>query len=115
AAAATAGRRRADETPADVRRSDSRASTRASRIRRRRTLPGDPDYRSGHAIRLVTGRKHCVSYGHCLGGERMKSHIPAALRATRRAALVIIAGVCAGLIAAPAVAQTEIKLGHVGE
>jgi len=45
----------------------------------------------------------------------MKSHIPAALRATRRAALVIIAGVCAGLIAAPAVAQTEIKLGHVGE
>ena len=45
----------------------------------------------------------------------MKSHIPAALRATRRAALVSIAGVCAGLIAAPAVAQTEIKLGHVGE
>jgi len=45
----------------------------------------------------------------------MKSRIPAALRATRRAALVIIAGVCAGLIAAPAVAQTEIKLGHVGE
>jgi TRAP-type transport system periplasmic protein len=47
--------------------------------------------------------------------DRMKSHIPAALRATRAAALVIIAGVCAGLIAAPAVAQTEIKLGHVGE
>jgi len=47
--------------------------------------------------------------------DRMKSRIPAALRATRRAALVIIAGVCAGLIAAPAVAQTEIKLGHVGE
>jgi TRAP-type transport system periplasmic protein len=45
----------------------------------------------------------------------MKSHILAALHATRRAALVIIAGVCAGLIAAPAVAQTEIKLGHVGE
>ena len=45
----------------------------------------------------------------------MKSRIPAALRATRRAALVIIAGVCAGLIAAPSVAQTEIKLGHVGE
>jgi TRAP-type transport system periplasmic protein len=47
--------------------------------------------------------------------DRMKSHILAALHATRRAALVIIAGVCAGLIAAPAVAQTEIKLGHVGE
>jgi len=45
----------------------------------------------------------------------MKSHIPAALRATRRAALVIIAGAGACLIAAPAVAQTEIKLGHVGE
>jgi TRAP-type transport system periplasmic protein len=45
----------------------------------------------------------------------MKSHIPAALRATRRAALVIIAGACACLIAVPAVAQTEIKLGHVGE
>lgn len=45
----------------------------------------------------------------------MKNHIPAALRATRRAALVIIAGAGACLIAAPAVAQTEIKLGHVGE
>jgi len=45
----------------------------------------------------------------------MKSHILAALRATRRAALVIIAGAVACLIAASAVAQTEIKLGHVGE
>jgi len=45
----------------------------------------------------------------------MKRHIPAALRATRRATLVIIAGAAACLIAAPAVAHTEIKLGHVGE
>src|SRR5690349_280756 len=45
----------------------------------------------------------------------MKSHIPAALRATRRLALVVIAGACAGLMAVPTAAQTEIKLGHVGE
>ena len=37
------------------------------------------------------------------------------LRVVRRAALVIAAAACAALVAPAAVAQTEIKLGHVGE
>ena len=45
----------------------------------------------------------------------MKRHISAAFRATRRSALVIVAGACAALVAPAALAQTEIKLGHVGE
>ena len=45
----------------------------------------------------------------------MKRHISAAFRTTRRAALVIVAVACATLVAPAALAQTEIKLGHVGE
>ena len=45
----------------------------------------------------------------------MKRHIPAALRATRLAALVIVATAFAALGSRNALAQTEIKLGHVGE
>jgi TRAP-type transport system periplasmic protein len=45
----------------------------------------------------------------------MKGPIFDALRVTRRAALVIAAGACAALVAPAAFAQTEIKLGHVGE
>ncbi len=45
----------------------------------------------------------------------MNRHISASLRATRRATIAIIVGACAGLVAAPAAAQIEVKLGHVGE
>jgi tripartite ATP-independent transporter DctP family solute receptor len=45
----------------------------------------------------------------------IKSPISAALAAARRTALVIAAGACASLAASHALAQTEIKLGHVGE
>ena len=45
----------------------------------------------------------------------MKHPVVDALRATRRAALVIVAAGCAALVAPAALAQTEIKLGHVGE
>jgi TRAP-type transport system periplasmic protein len=45
----------------------------------------------------------------------MKHRISAALRATRQAALVIVAGAFAAFAATPGLAQTEIKLGHVGE
>jgi tripartite ATP-independent transporter DctP family solute receptor len=45
----------------------------------------------------------------------MKRHIPAALRATRIFALAVAAGFCAALASLPVLAQTEIKLGHVGE
>jgi tripartite ATP-independent transporter DctP family solute receptor len=45
----------------------------------------------------------------------MKQPVADALRATRRAALVIVAATCAVLASPIALAQTEIKLGHVGE
>jgi len=45
----------------------------------------------------------------------MNRPITAALRAARRCALVIVAGACAALVAPSVFAQTEIKLGHVGE
>jgi TRAP-type transport system periplasmic protein len=45
----------------------------------------------------------------------MKHPVAAMLRATRRAALVIVAAACAVLVSPAALAQTEIKLGHVGE
>jgi TRAP-type C4-dicarboxylate transport system substrate-binding protein len=45
----------------------------------------------------------------------MKQPVAEALRATRRAALVIVAAACAALASPDALAQTEIKLGHVGE
>ena len=41
--------------------------------------------------------------------------LPAALRASRRFAAIVFTGFCIALITGPAGAQTEIKLGHVGE
>jgi TRAP-type transport system periplasmic protein len=81
---------------------------------------------------LVTRRGHCVVSGesreapreaptkafvrfaHDLEENPMKKSVSAAFRATRLAALVVVAA-CAGLVAAPAAAQIEVKLGHVGE
>ena len=45
----------------------------------------------------------------------MKRHISVALRATRQATFVIAAAAFAALCTTHALAQTEIKLGHVGE
>ena len=45
----------------------------------------------------------------------MKKPLPGALSRTGRRAVLVVAAACVAFVALPAVAQTEIKLGHVGE
>lgn len=88
-----------------------------------RRLPDSTlDRRHPHSTGVATGvseamppTKASVRVAIALEEEPMNRHIPAALRATRIAAWVIVAGAFAALASPAALAQTEIKLGHVGE
>jgi len=74
----------------------------------------DSDIDARDARRRIQAPTKAFSRRTIEGGATMNP-IFQPLRVVRRAALVIAAAACAALVAPAAVAQTEIKLGHVGE
>src|SRR4051794_27171210 len=114
-------RRRAGGTRVAGHRANSRRGPRCCRVVDTRAHCGSEraccaDYRRSDAMGAWTGCGHCVvSRRKPIRGGTMKHAVVAVLRATRRAALVIVAAGCAALVSPAVLAQTEIKLGHVGE
>src|SRR6476661_10133885 len=114
-------RRRAGGTRVVLHRANSRGRSRCCRLvevhpRVAKACARCADYRRSGAVRPWTGCGHCVvSRRKLTGGGVMKHRLVDAFRATRRTALVIVATGLAALAAPAALAQTEIKLGHVGE